>query len=356
MGENDRRDENSIEKSRPVQRSDIIPESSSEVEAHRRLEDVASTLLTIMERLRWEEKELPKRAKFYPFPFVVDEEFIRKLDRRVREWLDQAGILSGRTISVLGEIRFQDLSTSRYATLDELLDKAGDRRDPESMTIEWSAALQQPLASTAKIEAVFTMEKPFQVAELGWFDFPVANMELEIAGPDRQWVEHTFNELDPFFTSVRLGGMYRPLLMFRNQTVVHFFSWLSGFYAMMWVFAFFEAMRRPEVNATRQSQIDRIVNQPTAEAKIDSFVREVYGPVKDSPIFDVMWLFIAALLAQAIITIIGYKWYPKLVPRAGINIGLAATRYASYENTFRLVVYVIILAGFVLPLIRSRLF
>jgi hypothetical protein len=69
-----------------------------------------------------------------------------------------------------------------------------------------------------------------------------------------------------------------------------------------------------------------------------------------------MWLFIIGLLTEVIVTIIGYKWYPKLVPRAEINIGLAATRYASYENTFRLVIYVIILSGLVLPFLRSRLF
>jgi cytochrome bd-type quinol oxidase subunit 2 len=115
-------------------------------------------------------------------------------------------------------------------------------------------------------------------------------------------------------------------------------------------------MRRPEINATRQSQVDRIVNQPTAEAKIDSFVREVYGPLQDNPIFDTMWLSIVALLMLALITMIGYKLYPKLVPKAGINIGLAATRYASYEKTFRLIVFGIILMGFVLPFIRARLF
>ena len=331
MSENDRRDEDSIEKSRPAQRSDIIPELLSNVEARRRLEDATSALLAVMERLRWEEKELAAKAKYYPFPFVVDEVFIRKLDRRATERLRQTGILSGHTISVLAEVRFQDLSTSRFATLDELLDKAGDRRDPESMTIEWSAALQEPLASTAKIQAVFTTEKPFRVAELEWFEFPLASMELEIAGPDRQWVENTFSELDPSFTSVRLGGIYRPLLIFRNRAVVSIVSWTTGFFAQMSYFGLIEVLKRPQVNATRQGQIERIVNQPTVEAKIDSFVREVYGPLKDSPIFDALWAIIGSLLALAIIAMIAQKLYPMLVPRAGINIGLASPRYASYE-------------------------
>jgi hypothetical protein len=101
MSESDRMDEGSIEKPRPAQRSDIIPESPVDVEARRRLEDVTSTLLVIMERLRYEEKELPAKLKYYPFPFVVDEDFIRKLDRRAMQWLHRAGILSGRTVSVL---------------------------------------------------------------------------------------------------------------------------------------------------------------------------------------------------------------------------------------------------------------
>jgi hypothetical protein len=336
MSESDRVDQDAIAKSRPAQRSDVVLESPSDVEAHRRLEDATSALLAIMERLRWEERERPAKAKYYPFPFVVDEDFVRKLNKRATEWLNQAGILSGRTISVLAEVRFQDLSTSRFAALDELLDKAGDRRDPESMTIEWSAVLQEPYASTAKIEAVFTTEKPFQVAELQWFEFPVASMDLEIAGPDRQWVENTFSELDPFFTSVRLGGIYRPLLIFRNRTVVHITLWIIGFVGQMFYFALVEVMNRPQVNATRQGQIERIVSQSTAEAKIDSFVREVYGPVTKSPIFEAFSTVTGSLLTMMIITILGYMLYPKLVPRAGINLGLASTRYASYENALRL--------------------
>jgi hypothetical protein len=224
------------------------------------------------------------------------------------------------------------------------------------MTIEWSAALQEPLASTAKIQAVFTTEKPFQVAELEWFEFPLASMELEIAGPDRQWVEHTFSELDPFFTSVQLPSIYRPLFIFRNRTVVSLASWTTGFFAQMLYFGLIEVLKRPQVNMTRERQIERIINQPTVEAKIDSFVRQVYGPLKDSPIFDAMWALIGSLLALVIIAMIAQKLYPMLVPRAGINIGLASARYASYENTFRLVVFGILLMGFIVPIIRAWLF
>ena len=96
------------------------------------------------------------------------------------------------------------------------------------------------------------------------------------------------------------------------------------------------------------------------ETKIDSFVREIYGPVKDSPIFETMPIVLGGFALMAIIAILGYMWYPKLVPRAGIKIGLASTRYASYDNTFRLIVVTVIstviLGGIIMPLIRSWLF
>jgi hypothetical protein len=360
MSDIDRRDEGSIKNSQSGHQRDIVPESPSDIEAGRRL-DPASILLAIQVIMQqhWEEKEIPAKAKYYPFPFVVDDEFVRKLNKRATEGLNRAGILSGHTISVIAEVRFDDLSTSRFITLDEFLDKAGDRRDPASMTIEWSAVLQEPMTSTAKIQAVFATEKPSQVTEQ-WFEFPVARMDLRITGPDRQWVENMFGELDPFFTSVRLGGIYRPLFIFRNRTFVHLFSWISGFVVQMFYFAFFEWIKRPQVNATRQDHINRIVNQPTVETKIDSFVREIYAPVKDSLIFETLPITLGGFALMVVIAILGYMWYPKLVPRAGIKIGLASTRYASYENTFRLifvtVISTIILGGIIMPLIRSWLF
>jgi hypothetical protein len=356
MRETDRRHEDAIEKSHPVQRSGITPERSSDVETQRRLDDVTSTLLVIMERLRLEEKELEKRTQIYPYPFVVDDDAIKKLDKRARDRLNEAGILSGRTVSVHAEVRFSGPSTFRFATLEECLDKAGDRSDPEEMTIEWSVALQEPLASTAKIQAVFTTEKPPQVAELGWFEFSAAKMKLEIAGPDRQWVDNTFSALDPLFNAVRCWGIYRPLRIFRNRTVISIASWATGLYAQVLFLGLTEWLRRPAVNNRRQAQIDRIVNQPMAETKIDQFVIEVFRPVMDNPILDGVGVLMGSLLVMAVVTLFGYKLYPKAAPRAGINIGLAATRYNLYQDTFRLIIVSVIFLGFLVPFIRSCLF
>jgi hypothetical protein len=353
MGESDRRAEDSIEKSQPMQRSDVLAEPLSGVEAQRRLEDV---LLAVMERLRWEEKERPAKIQDYPFPFIVDEDFIRKLNRRATEWLERAGIMDNHTISVLAEARFDDLSTSRFPTLDDFLDRAGDRRDPQGVTVEWSAVLRQPVASTAKIQAVFTTEKPLRVGELGWFEFSAANMKLEIVGPDRQWVDNTYSELDPLFASVRLGGVHRPFLIFRNRNVIAIASWASGIYVQLSFFGLIEWLKQPQINDKRQAQLNQILTQPTAEAKIDQLAREVFRPLQDNTIFDTLWLLMISFIAAVVITVIGYKFYPKLVPRTGINIGLAATRYASYFNLYHFLFITLIFMGVIVPLLRSRLY
>ena len=248
MGDIDRRDEGSIGKSRPGNNATLFQNRHPISKPAVAWTHPSILAIQVIMRQQSEEKEIPAKAKYYPFPFVVDDEFVRKLNKRATEGLNRAGILSGNTISVIAEVRFDDLSTSRFTTLDEFLDKAGDRRDPASMTIEWSAVLQEPMTSTAKIQAVFTTEKPSQVTELQWFEFPAARMDLRITGPDRQWVENTFSELDPFFASVRLGGIYRPLLIFRNRTFVHLFSWITSFVVQMFYFAFVEWIKRPQVN------------------------------------------------------------------------------------------------------------
>ena len=85
-------------------------------------------------------------------------------------------------------------------------------------------------------------------------------MKLEIAGPDRQWVDNTFSELDPLFNSVQTWNMYRPLLIFRNRNVVSIASWTTGFYAQMLFFGLVEWLKRPQVNIKRQEPIERILS------------------------------------------------------------------------------------------------
>jgi hypothetical protein len=340
----------------PQTTSSLIHNSRTSSAFDEKFETMALASLTVVERLRWEEKQKYKKARHYPFPFVADEAFIRKLDRRAAEWLVKAGAPPNHPPTVVAEVRFPDLSSSRFTTVEELLEKAGDQHDPERLVIEWSAVLQQPLVSTARIAVVFTTEKPLQVRELQWFEYPVASIDLIVEGAEQRWVDNTFTELDPFFPSVRLGGMYRPLWVFRNKAVVHLSSWVTGFIAQMIYNGLIQVLQRPGVNTLRQNRIDKIISQPTAEAKIDMFVRELYGPFKDNPLFEGVIQLAGGMLTMLIVVILGYMLYPKLVPRAGINIGLTSTRYAVYENTFRLVIFTIMVSGILLPLLRTLLF
>jgi hypothetical protein len=83
---------------------------------------------------------------------------------------------------------------------------------------------------------------------------------------------------------------------------------------------------------------------------------EIFSPLKVDPLSQSLLLTVGAMSVMLVVAALGYVLFPKLVPRAGINIGLASTRYAMYENTFRLVIVTILISGILVPLIRSWFF
>jgi hypothetical protein len=89
---------------------------------------------------------------------------------------------------------------------------------------------------------------------------------------------------------------------------------------------------------------------------MDMFAREIYSPLKGDPLSQSLLLTVGGMSVMLVVAVLCYVLYPKLVPRAGINIGLASTRYAMYENTFRLVMVTILISGILVPLIRSWFF
>jgi hypothetical protein len=350
------KDANANDKLTPQTVMSTLRDSIASGESGEKFDNFAIALITIVERLRGEQKEPYQKSQHYPYPFVVDEGFIRKLDKRTKDWLARIGGLLDYPSTVVAEVRFPDLSSSRFITVDELLEKAGDQRDPERLIIEWRADLQNPLASTARIQAVFSTEKPLQVDESQWFDYPVASMDLTVEGHDQRWVENVFTELSPFFSTARLGGIYRPLWIFRNPTLVHIFSWVTSFMVQIIYLNIIQNMSRNKVNLVRQSIVEKITRQPTIETKIDMLASEIFSPLKVDPLSQSLLLTVGAMSVMLVVAALGYVVYPKLVPRAGINIGLASTRYAMYENTFRLVIVTALFSGILVPLIRSWFF
>lgn len=317
---------------------------------------VAGAALAIFRQLEWEDTKQPQRGQHFPFAFKIGESILRRLDSRVKEMLTAGAPLGGSDVQLTSEVRFPDLSTERFYGIDDLLEKAGDKKDPERLRITWQQFTQEPVGNRMRIEVVFTTEKPLKTQELALLEFPLASMDLAVQGPDSQWVESTFDHLVPFFETSRIRGIYRPLLLFRNRLVVHIASWSIGFIGWILYHEAIRNMRRAEAGPVRQDFVDRVKSQQSIEEKFDVYVDHLYGPSEANSLYETLFVLAGGLIIYLTVFAFSMLLLPKLVPRSGINIGLAKSRYDQWENGFRLVVFSVLLSGILIPLIRHLFF
>lgn len=81
------------------------------------------------------EVEKYEKSQIFLFPFYVDEQFLKKLNK---EAIDLLNTLIGNVdIDFSSNTRFQDLSTFRIDSFDVFLEKAGNKKDPENSTLIW---------------------------------------------------------------------------------------------------------------------------------------------------------------------------------------------------------------------------
>ena len=318
--------------------------------------DPSVIAVAILDRIRWEQRGRSEQARIYPFAFKVGESVLRRLIARVTQLLDRLPTYEQTPILFSGEVRHPDLSSLRFDDVDELLDKAGDKKDPERLRLTWRKTLREPAGTFVQIEAIFKTEKRLETEELELLQFPVASMHLQVVGPDTNTVESIFSELSPFFESSRIRGIYRPLLVFRNHNFVHIAS--LGLGLLVWLVYNNIASRLGggEVAEQRKSLVEKVEALPAIEEKFDAFINSVYGPSPPDPIFEGVLVFAFGIILWASAMIIGFAFLPKFVPRSGINIGLASGRYEEYENLFRLVVFTLLMSGIILPVLRSFFF
>lgn len=289
-----------------------------------------------------------EKARFYPYAFEINEDVIRKIDSRVRECLAILPIANAGELLFRGDVRFPDLSSEKFDNLETLIDKAGDKRDPESLSMQWAAVLIEPLGTVVQVIANFATEQPLETKELQLLDFDLAAMKLEISGPTDIWVEQTYQKLNPFFETVKLSGIYKPLLIFRNRNIVLILSLITALFLDQLVSRILSVYINTPVIVDTAT---KILSQPSLEEKFDSFIRDLYQV--QSPIGTGLAIFGASIVTYVISLILCYLLYPKLVPRSTISIGLAKIRISKYQNAFRFVVFTIIVSGFLIPLLYT---
>jgi hypothetical protein len=197
---------------------------------------VASRLGRLLNRMAGGGLSKYEQGRIFLFPFSVDEDWLKKFDERARIHLSK--ILSELEVDFASETRFQDLSSLRFDNFTDFLSKAGDRKDPESVVLRWAkfAVTANADLLAGEISLVLTTEKRLLTQDNAPGDFSAASIELRVSGSDQTMTESAYYDLEPYIKSSCLGGIYRPLWIFRNkwfiQIVSQILSWMGLFIGM----------------------------------------------------------------------------------------------------------------------------
>lgn len=313
-------------------------------------EAVRSAVLSVVQRIRFDESSPHEKGKRHPHAFEIGEAELKDLCERVAYRFSELDDTSYETVSFSALVRFPDLTTKRFNDFNALIREAGHERDPETLVLEWKQLLLRPYATTATVNVLFQTEAPLETQELSALQHNISKMELSVRGPTEAWVDGTFRAIDPYLETARIGSIYKPLLLFRNKEFTHIFSMVTAVIIQVAAYTVvFESLQ----TVTKQERYDQIVSKPTLDEKFLAYMSDTL--LGGTSVIDLMvsmgaaaGLFLATLVG-------GFYLFPKLVPRSAIEIGLARTRFQKYQNAFRFVIFSVGVSGIVLPIIMRFL-
>ena len=317
--------------------------------ASQQLEDLKNAVLGLVQRIAFEPKTRARYGKTISCAFAINEDLIRKLDSRATQSLSQLVVFNEHAF-FSSEVRFPDLTKGYFQDLTELFDKAAEKRDPESLTLNWRAVLEVPIAEMAYVSINFITEKPLETDELSFLEFHRARVELEIGGPNQEWVDSTCQIILPILEVTKIGGIYKPLLIFRNRQFIHIISWLLAVTGQVVAFeTIADKLRGPK----KHDIANAILSKTTIVEKFNEWIK--YMLLDSRSMTEPLMIFGGGMLFFGICLFGGFWLFPQLVPRSSIEIGLASLRISRYRNAFNLIVFTIILSGLLLPLLRKLL-
>ena len=319
-------------------------ENSGEVAAARQSDlvdssEVVSGIIGLVHQIFYQGPSDVCKAGTIPAAFVLRPSHIENLQHIVDIRLAPLPALHDKEIVFAGTVGYADLTTDKFDSLDELRNFAGIRKSPTDLTLRWRVLLREPFMKIASIEVTFHTDARKDIDALNLLDFPLASIEYEIAGMDRDWVDATAEDVMSVLKSTRLRGIYRPLLIFRNRMVVHVFSWSL---ALIVEIAAISSIGRALAQHTRLDYKTRILDAAGIEGKFDEFVQYMFS---NSPISHTVLSLGSALVLMFAVLVLGFWALPKLVPRSGVLIGLERTRWQQYENVFRFVIFTLGIGG-----------
>lgn len=313
------------------------PQQEGEIVSAR---EVISKITELVHRVAFEAKTNVSKAKILPFSFILRENAISKIEDRVKERMALLAVIPKESISFLGEVSYSDLTTEKFFSLQELLHYAGHKKSPTDLKVEWKVLLANPPLMIAIVSIEFHTDTRKETETLELLNFPLAYIEYEIGGSDRDWVEETAAETGPILDAIRLRGIYKPLMIFRNKAVVNVVSWGTAIVVEILAMEF---ISRIFTHESKSKIIQEILRTTDIASKFDKYISYTFS---ERSIIEPLVIFGSAVVLAFISAILGYYLFPKFVPRSGILIGLEKERYLSYMNTFKFIVFSLFICGF----------
>ena len=289
-----------------------------------------------------------QNGKIFQFPFFIDEECFDKLNKEI---IENFSLIHNITPYFTSSTRFQDLTSVKFNSFEDFIQKAGNKKDPESAELSWNIfdldISGEPIAGIVQISIV--TEKRLNTSITGIGDYHHPWIELNISGSSLDWVEKTFSNIEPYINTFKLGGIYRPLWIFRNKWVItflaHTLSWIGFFLGIKCASHIFNK----EGYLSRIEVLNKILNETNIAEKFDIYVTQILTP-KSSPWWEPIIIFGFGMISLVFIYYIGMTALPNLAPKSSIAIGLSNKRAINSLNVFKFIIFSLMLSGILFPL------
>lgn len=307
------------------------------------VDELHKFIASIVHRIGFEKKFQSTRGKTIDQPFAVHESKIRELDDFARSRLNELDIPSDDVIEFKAEVGYEDLSEAVYTNLDDLFMRAGDEdQAPSHLLLVWKVLLPNLLA--AKITIVFDAKKSenkLKKSELLMDPGPNSEIKFRVAGEEesRDWVERTGEYLDSKLKDTTLSQYYyKPLKIFRSNTVSHSVSWGIGWIGFIISIGLLGDLFE-NANNTSESEIrNQILSADDMTEKFNIYSGYIFR--EDSPIIEPLFELGGSIVVFLTLLAATRHLLPKLAPRSGILIGSHESIWKQYDNLVRLVIFV----------------
>ena len=327
-------------------------ESSQIAVVNSEADEQTRRIVKLLHRLAANDIGRYEQSQTLEFPFFCREDDLEKINLQICELLEQ--VQANVETEFISNTRFQDLSELRIDSFDAFLEKAGNNRDPESIRMQWSKfsidSNAEPISGIVIVS--FITEKLLNTQSK--FENNRASVKIEVSGSDSKWVSSTLDTIIPYIDSTKLGGIYKPLWIFRSKIFIETITYILGLLGFILGYTFSNRLFVKQELLRKKDMLDKIINEVDIAKKINLFAERVLS-IDNFGLWNYFLSMICGGVIMALIYLLGNNVFSRLTPNSCIAIGLAAKRSENYMNVFKFVIFGVIITGIVIPILMKAL-